>query len=54
MVTRPSSSGWRHGFEDAALELRQLVQEQHAVVGEGDLAWRGIDVPPSSPASLAV
>ncbi len=27
------------GFEAAPIELRQLVEEQHAVVGERDLAW---------------
>ena len=33
-----------HGLQDAALELGQFVQEQHAVVREGDFAGRGIDV----------
>ena len=33
-----------HGFEHTALEFRQLVQEQHAVVRQGDFAGRGIDI----------
>jgi hypothetical protein len=27
------------------LELGQFIQEQHTVVGDGDFARRGIDVP---------
>ena len=33
-----------HGFQNAALELRQLVQKQNAVVRERDFPRRGIDV----------
>ncbi len=38
MVTVPSSSGWRSTSSDAPIELRHLVQEQDAVVGQADLA----------------
>ena len=48
-VTVPSSSGWRSDLEHAAVELGQLVEEQHAVVGQADLAGRGIEPPPTSP-----
>ena len=34
----PSSSGWRSTSSDAAAELEHLVEEQHAVVREADLA----------------
>jgi len=43
-----------HRFEHAAFELRQLIQEEHAMVGEGNLTRRGLILPPRSPASLAV
>ena len=33
-----------HGFQHAAFELGQLVEEQHAMVGEGDFAGGGIDI----------
>ena len=38
IVTRPSSSGWRSASRLGALELGQLVEEQHAVVGQRRLA----------------
>lgn len=31
-------------FEDGALELGQLVEEEHSVVGQGDLARSGVGV----------
>ena len=34
-----------HGLQDTMLELGQFIQEQHTVVGDGDFARRGIDVP---------
>ena len=37
-TTRPSSSGWRSAFDGVAPELGELVEEQHAVVRERDLA----------------
>ena len=37
-ATRPSSSGWRSASSARARELRQLVEEQHAVVREARLA----------------
>ena len=40
IVTCPSSSGWRSASSARARELRQLVEEQHAVVGERRLARR--------------
>ena len=36
--TSPVSSGWRSEFERLRLELRQLVEEQHALMGERDFA----------------
>ena len=38
MVTTRSSSGLAEGFERADVELGQFVEEEHAVVGEADLA----------------
>ena len=35
-----------HGFQNAALELRQFVQKQNAVVGERDFTGSRIDVAP--------
>ena len=41
-VTLPVSSGWRSASSTCALELRQLVQEQHTLVRERDLARPGV------------
>ncbi len=38
MVTILSSMGWRMTSRTARAELGQLVQEEHAAVGQGDLA----------------
>ena len=38
MVTRPSLERLAQHFQHVALELRQLVEEEHAVVREADLA----------------
>jgi hypothetical protein len=37
-TTRPSSSAWRQPFHRVAPELRDLVEEQHAVMRQRDLA----------------
>ena len=42
IVTCPSSSGWRSASRLGAHELAQLVEEQHAVVGERRLAGRRV------------
>ena len=39
-TTRPSSSGWRSASSAGRGELGQLVEEEHAVVGERGLAGR--------------
>ena len=36
---QPLSSGSRKRLEHAAVELRQLIEEQHAAMGEADLPW---------------
>ena len=40
-VTLPSSSGWRSTSSVSRAKLGQLVQKQHAVVRQADLAGRG-------------
>ena len=37
-ATRPLSSGWRSASKVARLELRQFVEEQHALMRERNLA----------------
>ena len=55
IVTWPSSSGCRRTSSVRPPELGQLVEEQHAVVGEADLARaRGRWPPPTRATSLAV
>ena len=40
----PSRFQWlTQSFQHAAIELRQLIQEQHAMVGQADLTWAGVD-----------
>ena len=43
-----------HRLEHVALEFRQLVQKEHAVVRQRNFPWGGWMFPPSSPASLTV
>jgi hypothetical protein len=50
----PLLQGLAQHLEDVLLELRELVEEEHAVVGERDLAGRGTEPPPMRPASLMV
>lgn len=49
MVTRLFSMGWRQGFQRRPGELRQLVLEQYAVVGQADLAGTGIGAAAGEP-----
>ena len=49
-----SSSGWRKHLQDVAAELRQFIQEEHAVVRQRHLARHRHLAPPISPTSEMV
>ena len=44
MVTRALLQGLAHGLQHAALELRQFVEEKHAMMRQGNFARRGIHI----------